>query len=91
MITFPGDGPPMTGQWEEVARFLDIGAALAAKSMLEAYGVIVLLPEQNVAQGYDALPLTVGGMRLLTPHDQAADARALLEAPAELDNPADFN
>jgi hypothetical protein len=78
---FPGEGPPLAGAWVEVARFLDIGQALAARSMLEAYGVACLLPEENAAQGYDALPLTLGGVRLLTPEADAEAARALLSAP----------
>jgi len=71
----PGDDAE---EFEEVTRVRDQAEALVVQSLLEAYGIRVLL-RTHVAQSVH--PFTVGGqgeVRILVPRTAAAESRLLL-------------
>ena len=62
----------------EVARFLDLTEAQAAAAALRASGMPVFMQNENWGQTEAYLQLAMGGFRLWTPEEEAADARAFL-------------
>jgi hypothetical protein len=79
IIPFPRPTPEPDGdEFEEVTRAGDQAEALVVKSLLEAYGVRVLL-RTHVAQSVH--PFTVGDqgeVRILVPRPDVAESRRLL-------------
>ncbi|MBI3454647.1 MAG: DUF2007 domain-containing protein [Candidatus Rokubacteria bacterium] len=74
----PSREPDDAGGFEEVTRARDQAEALVVKSLLEAYGIRVLL-RTHVAQSVH--PFTVGDqgeVRILVPRDAAPESRRLL-------------
>jgi hypothetical protein len=73
----------------EIARFLDLTEAQAAASALRASGVEVFVQNENWGQVEAYLQLAMGGFRLWTPEEDAADAQAFLaEVRREAPQPA---
>lgn len=66
----------------EVARFADVYEAEVAASFLAACGVQALVADRTIATMQPLLQTAVGGIRLLTPVDQAARAKELLHMAA---------
>ena len=60
-----------------LARFASLPEAVTAKSLLEAHGIHVLMPEQGLTLGY-LDPGVMGGWRLLVIDDEANEARRIL-------------
>jgi hypothetical protein len=79
IIPFPRPAPePDEGDFEEVTRAGDQAEALVVTSLLEAYGIRVLL-RTHVAQSVH--PFTVGDqgeVRILVPRADVAESRRLL-------------
>lgn len=79
VIPFRRPSPePGTVEFEEVTRARDQAEALVVRSLLEAYGIQVLL-RTHVAQSVH--PFTVGGqgeVRILVPQAAVAESRRLL-------------
>ena len=71
----------------EIARFLDLTEAQAAASALRASGVPVFMQNENWGQTEAYLQLAMGGFRLWTPEEEAADARAFLASVAPSSRP----
>lgn len=79
VIPFPGRSHgPAPDDFEEVARARDQAEALVVRSLLEAYGIQVLV-RTHVAQSVH--PFTVGGqgeVRILVPRGDVPETRRLL-------------
>jgi Putative prokaryotic signal transducing protein len=70
--------PDDDGSFEEVTRARDSAEAVVVQSLLESYGIRVLL-RTNLA--HSVHPFTVGDqgeVRILVPRERAAEARRLL-------------
>lgn len=67
----------------------DLGDALVTRSYLEAYGILVILPEErHVAMNWFVLQ-ALQGIRVQVPMTQADEARALLKEVAPFELPVD--
>lgn len=70
-----------------LARFASLPEAMVAKSLLEAEGIAVFMPEQGLVAGY-LDNAVMGGWRLLVVEDDAQAAKALLHQLTEPDGQA---
>lgn len=77
----------MTGglddRWVIVGRYHDPLQAAAACSMLRAYGLDALLPDLNSGFALEGGSFALGGVRLMVPAEDEADARALITTPMD--------
>ena len=65
-----------------LGRTLDAVEAEVARTALESAGIRAFIFDGSLAQNGWYLSLLIGGVRLMVPEEQAADARALLSMPA---------
>jgi hypothetical protein len=64
----------------EVARFLDLSEAQTAAAALRASGIEVFLQNENWGQTEAYLQIAMGGFRIWTPEEDAAEARTFIAA-----------
>jgi hypothetical protein len=81
-------GERLSGPTEEVARISTYAEAQVACSALQAAGIDAVLMDGDPVSNAWREPYGSGGFRLGAPHDQAAQARALLrQVEAQADPP----
>jgi hypothetical protein len=68
--------PPAT-----IKRFRDLSEAIVAQSVLEAYGIVSELCDENLARQIWHISNFIGGIRLQVAAEDEQDAIAILDAP----------
>ncbi len=71
--------------WVTIARFFSPNEALFFKNILEGHDIPAFVPNEYMGHLDIRLVRAEGGVQLKVPSDRADEARALLEAPPELD------
>jgi hypothetical protein len=62
----------------EVARFSTLPEAELAAALLRRHGIAARLPDRDMATMYPGLIIALGGVRVVAPAGQIAEARALV-------------
>jgi hypothetical protein len=68
------------GDWCVVARSLDAIEAQLWSACLEAAGLDAMLADAHLVQTHSLIGVAVGGVRVMVPASQAAEAAEVLEA-----------